>query len=95
MAASAKVKVMVMVNVSVMVRVRIMVGARVRVRIRVRVRVRVRVRHVFLSGAPALPRNCIGNPNPHQSERFSPFSHSPRSCLGKNFAQVGSGSVAC
>merc|ERR1711894_480613 len=27
----------------------------------------------------------MGNP---QSARFSPFAHNPRSCLGKNFAQM-------
>ena len=25
-----------------------------------------------------------------QSARFSPFAHNPRSCLGKNFAQMAS-----
>ena len=32
-------------------------------------------------GCPMAARNP-------QSERFSPFAHNPRSCLGKNFAQV-------
>merc|ERR1719469_1135468 len=31
---------------------------------------------------------CAGAAKNPQSDRFSPFAHNPRSCLGKNFAQM-------